>query len=201
MVNALAYLTVPALIGPVVGPPLGGFITTYFHWRWIFWINVPIGVLGVLLSLRFIENIRERDVARFDFKGFLLSGAGLLSLMFGLTVIGRAVRAARSSMRRWSSAALILLALYVRHARRDPDAILDLGLLEDADLLRRRGRRLPVPARHRRDPVPAAAAAADRLRPDAVRIGLADLRRRRRRDGDEVHAPRRSSGASASAAC
>ena len=44
MVDALAYLTVPALIGPVVGPPLGGFITTYFHWRWIFWINVPIGL-------------------------------------------------------------------------------------------------------------------------------------------------------------
>src|ERR1700690_4358708 len=88
MVNALAYLTVPALIGPVVGPLLGGFITTYFHWRWIFWINVPIGVVGVLLSLRFIENIRERDVARFDFKGFALSGLGLLSLIFGLTVVG-----------------------------------------------------------------------------------------------------------------
>jgi MFS family permease len=71
MVDALAYLTVPALIGPVVGPPLGGFITTYFHWRWIFWINVPIGVLGVALTLRFIENVSERDVARFDFKGFV----------------------------------------------------------------------------------------------------------------------------------
>ncbi|THD49589.1 MAG: MFS transporter, partial [Bradyrhizobium sp.] len=88
MVNALAYLTVPALIGPVVGPPLGGFITTYFHWRWIFWINVPIGIIGVALALRFIDNIRERDVPRFDVKGFFLSGAGLLSLVFGLTVIG-----------------------------------------------------------------------------------------------------------------
>ena len=88
MVNALAYLTVPALIGPVVGPPLGGFITTYFHWRWIFWINVPIGLVGVALTLRFIENIRERDVARFDFKGFFLSGLGLLALIFGLTLLG-----------------------------------------------------------------------------------------------------------------
>ena len=61
MVDSLAYLTVPALIGPVVGPPLGGFITTYFHWRWIFWINVPIGVLGIALTLRFIENVREQD--------------------------------------------------------------------------------------------------------------------------------------------
>jgi MFS family permease len=46
LVTAMAYLTVPALIGPVVGPLLGGFITTYLHWRWIFWINVPIAVLG-----------------------------------------------------------------------------------------------------------------------------------------------------------
>ena len=59
MVDALAYLTVPALIGPVVGPPLGGFITTYFQWRWIFWINVPIGVLGVAAALRYIHNLRE----------------------------------------------------------------------------------------------------------------------------------------------
>src|SRR6202012_4451287 len=91
MVNALAYLTVPALIGPVLGPPLGGFITTYFHWRWIFWINVPIGLLGIVLTLRFIANVREQDVGRFDVKGFFLSGGGLLSLVFGLTVIGRSV--------------------------------------------------------------------------------------------------------------
>ena len=75
LVDALAYLTVPALIGPVAGPPLGGFITTYFHWRWIFWINVPIGVLGIALSLRYIANLREETVPRFDFKGFVLSGA------------------------------------------------------------------------------------------------------------------------------
>ncbi|MDE3175657.1 MAG: MFS transporter [Pseudomonadota bacterium] len=128
MVDSLAYLTVPALIGPVVGPPLGGFITTYFHWRWIFWINAPIGLLGVALTLRFIENVRERDVAAFDTRGFLLSGPGLLSLVFGMTVIGRGVAPA------YAPAALIvagalLLALYVRHARRTPDAILDLGLL------------------------------------------------------------------------
>ncbi len=108
MVNSLAYLTVPALIGPVVGPPLGGFITTYFHWRWIFWINVPIGMLGIALTLRFIANVRERDVAPFDMKGFLLSGPGLLGLAGGF----------------------VLLALYVRHARRTPDAIIDLDLLK-----------------------------------------------------------------------
>src|SRR5271165_1812298 len=129
LVNALAYLTVPALIGPVAGPPLGGFITTYFHWRWIFWINVPIGVLGVLLSLKFIANLREEEVPRFDFKGFILSGLGLLGLISGLSLIGRGMAPA------WEVAAqivisLALLAAYVRHADGNEDAILDLKLLK-----------------------------------------------------------------------
>jgi EmrB/QacA subfamily drug resistance transporter len=128
LVRALAYLTIPAMIGPVVGPPLGGFITTYFHWRWIFWINVPIGVLGIGLALSFIENLREEKVARFDFKGFALSGAGLATFIFGLTLVGRhlisgTVDAALIAF------GLVLLAAYVRHARREPNAILDLGLL------------------------------------------------------------------------
>jgi EmrB/QacA subfamily drug resistance transporter len=129
MVNALAYLTVPALIGPVAGPPLGGFITTYFHWRWIFWINVPIGLIGIALALKFIDNIRELEVARFDFKGFFLSGSGLLGLIFGLTIIGRDIVPAPVVASLIAGGA-VLLALYVLHARRDPDAIIDLDLLK-----------------------------------------------------------------------
>jgi EmrB/QacA subfamily drug resistance transporter len=130
IVRALAYLTIPAMIGPVVGPVLGGFITTYFHWRWIFWINVPIGALGVALALTFIENIREENVARFDFTGFFLSGFGLASLIFGLTTLGRGLAPL------WLVALMIVmgaasLAGYIRHARGNPDAILDLGLLSN----------------------------------------------------------------------
>ncbi len=129
LVSAMAYLTMPALIGPVAGPPLGGFITTYFQWRWIFWINVPIGILGVLLSLRFIDNLREEAVPRFDFKGFVLSGVGLLSLISGLSMIGRGIAPY------WLVAAMIAigalsLASYVRHANANVGAILDLKLLK-----------------------------------------------------------------------
>jgi len=128
IVRALAYLTIPAMIGPVVGPPLGGFITTYFHWRWIFWINIPIGVLGIVLALAHIQNVREPNVARFDFTGFFLSGFGLAALIFGLTVIGRAL------VPLWLDLCLIglgaaALAAYVGHARREPNPILDLALL------------------------------------------------------------------------
>ena len=128
LVTALAYLTVPALLGPILGPPLGGFITTYFDWRWIFWINVPIGVLGVVLATLFIADIREAEVWPLDVPGFLLSGAGLSSLSFGLTVIGRGIVPAPVT------AALIaggvaLVAGYVVHARRALHPIIDLSLL------------------------------------------------------------------------
>ena len=129
LVSAMAYLTMPALIGPVAGPPLGGFITTYFHWRWIFWINVPIGILGVLLSLRFIQNLREEAVPRFDFKGFVLSGVGLLSLISGLSMIGRGI-APYGLVAAMIVIGALSLAAYVRHAHGNVGAILDLKLLK-----------------------------------------------------------------------
>jgi EmrB/QacA subfamily drug resistance transporter len=128
LVRALAYLTIPAMIGPVVGPPLGGFITTYFHWRWIFWINVPIGILGIGLALTFIDNLREEKVGRFDFKGFLLSGFGLATFIFGLTLIGRGFVSTPVNIAMIALGLASLIA-YVRHARREPNAILDLSLL------------------------------------------------------------------------
>ena len=129
LVNALAYLTVPALIGPVAGPPLGGFITTYFHWRWIFWINVPIGVIGVALALKYIANLREETVPPFDVKGFALSGLGLLGLISGLSLIGRGM-APYGLVAAMIAISLALLAAYAAHAKGDEDAILDLKLLE-----------------------------------------------------------------------
>jgi MFS family permease len=89
LVNALSFLTVPALLGPVAGPLLGGFITTYFHWRWIFWINVPIGAAGLVLATLFIEDIKPKTLWPFDVIGFLLCGAGLALLLFGLGGAGR----------------------------------------------------------------------------------------------------------------
>jgi EmrB/QacA subfamily drug resistance transporter len=129
LVRALAWLTTPALIGPVIGPPLGGFITTYFHWRWIFWINVPIGVLGVVLATLYIADIREEDVPPLDIKGFVLSGLGLSCLVFGCSTLGRGV------VPLWAAAILVVVGIaciagYVLHARRAKNPILDLRLLD-----------------------------------------------------------------------
>ena len=76
LVNAMAWLTIPALLGPVAGPPLGGFITTYFHWRWIFWINVPIGILGVGLALQVHRQPARGGCRTLRFQGLLPVGAG-----------------------------------------------------------------------------------------------------------------------------
>ena len=119
VVEALAYLTIPALIGPILGPPLGGFITTYLHWRWIFWINVPIGVLGVTLATLFIPNVRETEVWPLDKVGFVLSGLGLSALMFGFTVAGRNFVSARVNLALIASGGALVVA-YVIHARRTP---------------------------------------------------------------------------------
>ena len=128
VVEALAYLTIPALIGPILGPPLGGFITTYLHWRWIFWINVPIGVLGVTLATLFIPNVKEETVWPLDKLGFVLSGLGLSALMFGLTVAGRGFVSVPVNIALVVAGA-VLLSAYVWHARRVAFPIIDLGLL------------------------------------------------------------------------
>jgi EmrB/QacA subfamily drug resistance transporter len=129
LISALAWLTIPALLGPVMGPPLGGFITTYISWRWIFWINIPVGVLGVILATYFVANVREEDMPPLDVKGFILSGIGLAGLAFGLTTIGQGLFP--------PSGVLGLIAvgglgcwLYVRHARQAKAPLLDLNLLK-----------------------------------------------------------------------
>ena len=88
LVNAMSLVTMPALIGPICGPPLGGFITTYASWHWIFLINVPIGIVGVVAASRYIANVRVEHHDPFDFIGFVLSGLAIAGLAFGLSVMG-----------------------------------------------------------------------------------------------------------------
>src|SRR3954464_15362317 len=89
LVGAVSYVSVPALIGPAIGPPLGGLIVTYTSWHWIFFINIPIGMIGVLLVNLFVENMRESTRRPFDLPGFVLTAIGLASLAFGFETIGR----------------------------------------------------------------------------------------------------------------
>jgi EmrB/QacA subfamily drug resistance transporter len=128
LIGAMVWVTVPAMIGPVVGPPVGGFITTYVSWHWIFLINVPIGLVGIVLVTRHIENIRADAPDPFDFRGMVLAGSGMAGLAFGFSVLGLDFLPWPIVAGLIGGGALAALA-YVAHARRTPAPVLDLSLL------------------------------------------------------------------------
>jgi EmrB/QacA subfamily drug resistance transporter len=129
LLNAMSLVTMPALIGPICGPPLGGFITTYASWHWIFLINVPIGLLGIGLVSRFIPNVRVEHHESFDTVGFILSGLGIGGLSFGLSVMGLDFLPT-SVVAALLIGGTISTVAYVVHAKRTPAPILDLNLLK-----------------------------------------------------------------------
>jgi len=88
LITAIATLTWPALVAPIIGPPLGGFITSYADWRWIFFINLPIGLLAIFLSLRIIPDIRDDERRPFDMPGFLATSIAMVSLVYAMEALG-----------------------------------------------------------------------------------------------------------------
>ena len=127
LVIALSWLTVPALIGPILGPPVGGFLTTYASWPWIFWINVPVGLFGIALAMRFVPNLHGEGKVRFDRSGFFLTGLGLALFMTGSTTLGLNLLPIAADIVFIAAGAGLLVA-YALHARRSDHPILDLSL-------------------------------------------------------------------------
>ncbi|GEC14818.1 MFS transporter [Nitrobacter winogradskyi] len=128
LVSAMAWVTIPALIGPVVGPPLGGFITTYFSWHWIFLINIPVGLIGIFMAQRYIDPIGSDNPERFDLYGMMLAGLGVGGIAFGLSVAGL-------NLLPWTVVTALIgvgstsMAAYMIHARRIEQPALDFTLL------------------------------------------------------------------------
>ena len=128
LVRSMAWLMIPATIGPILGPPVGGFLVTYLSWHWIFYINVPIGIMGIVLVTVFIDEMKEPTRQKFDLLGLVLAGTALSCLMFGIEVASRGMGA------QWPVAVLVAVGvvaagLYGLHARRVPRPMLDFRLL------------------------------------------------------------------------
>ncbi|MER9583275.1 DHA2 family efflux MFS transporter permease subunit [Mesorhizobium sp. M0276] len=126
LLNATALITWPALFAPVVGPVLGGFITTYLSWHWNFFINIPLGVVGLALVARFIPGDREADPKPLDWPGFALTSAGLALLLYGLERIAHPEDGVLPTML-LIVAGIVIGWLAVRHLRRAPHPLLDLS--------------------------------------------------------------------------
>jgi EmrB/QacA subfamily drug resistance transporter len=127
LVTAMTYMTLPAIIGPVIGPILGGFLTTYLSWRWIFWVNLPFGIIGIIMALRYVEDTDRDDSLKFDFPGFVMVGLGCVLLQYGIENVGRPtipVPAIAAVL----VAAFLLLAGFVRYARTATSPAVDLTL-------------------------------------------------------------------------
>ena len=129
LVRAMSVLTMPALLGPVLGPPIGGLIVTYGSWRWIFFLNLPIALVGAILVSRFINDVREELSHPLDWTGLVLTGVGMAGVVYGFDNLGR------SLLPSWMAPAMMIgglmcLTLYWRHAARTEHAILDIGLLK-----------------------------------------------------------------------
>lgn len=124
LVGALAILTMPALLGPMIGPPIGGFIVTYWDWRWIFFLNIPVGIAGVVLVALFVPDVREEARAPLDWTGFSLTALACAGLVFGFENLGRGALP-------WPAVTGMLVAgafagwLFLQHAKRVSAPILD----------------------------------------------------------------------------
>ncbi|MBC2664810.1 MFS transporter [Novosphingobium flavum] len=127
LVAAIAWLTMPAMLGPILGPPVGGAIVTWLDWRWIFWINLPMGLFGIAMVGRYIAEHAVAEAAPFDLAGFILCGFTLAPLIFGLQLAGRSVHPMIGAG--LIGAGLLSGFAYVRHARRADAPVLDLSLL------------------------------------------------------------------------
>ncbi|HEY8005143.1 MAG TPA: MFS transporter [Phenylobacterium sp.] len=127
LVGAMSVVTMPALLGPVVGPVLGGAIVTFVSWRWIFFLNLPIAIAGVALVRAFVPNVKEQAVSPIDWPGIFLTGFGLAGLIFGFENLGRDVMPPLAVAGLFAGG-FACLGLYWGHARGNPHAIIDLSI-------------------------------------------------------------------------
>src|ERR1700761_3174246 len=127
-IRASAILTVPTTFAPALGPVLGGLLVTDLSWRWVFYVNVPIGIAAFTFGVLFLEESSQAQPGRFDLAGFVLSGLGLGLLMYGVSE-GPDLGWHRPEVLATIAAGLVLLAAMTVVELRSPAPMVDLRLL------------------------------------------------------------------------
>lgn len=128
LIAKMGVVVMMASLGMVLGPLLGGFITHHFSWSWIFWVNIPVGIIAIILSAKRMPEMPPKSVPPLDKRGFLLFGSGLSFLTFGLSTLGESALRLPGSLGLLCSSA-ILLMLYTRHAGTRPNPVVKISLL------------------------------------------------------------------------
>jgi EmrB/QacA subfamily drug resistance transporter len=128
LINAMSFVAIPGLVGPMLGPVLGGAIIGYFHWSVIFFVNIPIGLCGLVLVYRHLPNYREKRNYRLDIIGLVLFGSGIALLSYVLEVFGETTLSGREMLGLLGISSA-LLAAYGLHTQRTPHPLLRLKLL------------------------------------------------------------------------
>lgn len=127
LLKALNYAIVPALIGPVLGPLVGGYMVDYLSWHWIFLINIPIGVAGIILSWKYMPNYTATNID-FDLKGFIIFASGSLLISMALELMGNSVKT--TPILGILLAGFLMMYLYFKHARKDDNPLFPLNLFQ-----------------------------------------------------------------------
>ena len=127
LIRAMSFVAIPGLVGPMLGPVTGGLIVAYFHWRMIFFVNIPIGLLGLYLVYHHLPDYREEETKPLDIPGFVLFGAGVGLLSYVLEVFGEHTLGTAQIVG-LLALSLALLAGYGVHAVRTPYPLLRIKL-------------------------------------------------------------------------
>ena len=130
MNKVMAVIGVPTLLGPILGPVLGGIIISNFSWRWIFFVNVPIGIVALFASFRFLPNTPSDRSHRLDVVGFLLLAPGLALLVYGLSQVGSGSGFSSPSVEVSLVLSVALIVGFILRSLRAPEPLLDLRLFK-----------------------------------------------------------------------
>lgn len=128
LLKALNYAIIPALIGPVLGPLVGGYFVDYFSWHWIFLINIPIGIIGIILGLKYMPDFKSSGISFFDLKGFLIFAGASLFISIALELLGTSKNTTPILL--IFILGFLMLYFYYKHARKSDNPIFPLNLFQ-----------------------------------------------------------------------